>query len=167
MESNLLTVNEYADIEGVSKATVYNLIKSGELKSIVKNGKKMILKEAVAVEIVENSRVDLEEVQYLRKRVKELENYTALFNSILEENRDLKRDNRKLIENLVQKVEESESVVEVELHEYLIANGFTKRERERFEEKLGSSKDKRVKKRKGKIYLDIEKYSFKDILLES
>jgi predicted site-specific integrase-resolvase len=176
---NLLTVKEYAEKHGVSATTVYKQIRRGQIKSTTYKGKKCVVVDSVSGELVGYSHevevvdeyhniieAELKELELLRKRVKELERYTEITDRLMEENRELREENRTLVKKVVEKIEKIEKSREpIELEQYLISNGFTKRVRNRVKNELLLSKDERIIKKSGKIYLDLEKYSFRDILM--
>jgi predicted transcriptional regulator len=166
---DILTVKEFAEKEGISPTTVYKKIRSGELQSETHDGKKFVVSEisrendSQKVELF--TPTDSEKIVNLQKRISELENYTRLFENALEENMKLKEENRELTKRVLKKVDKLEKKKEpVEVCEYLIANGFTKILRERIAKDLANSTDSRVIKKDGKIYLDLSKYSFRDLI---
>lgn len=160
----LLTVKEYAEKKSLSNSTIYKYIKNGKVQSETKNGRKFIIDndsgdifeiENIIEPIVEDSELD-----FLRRRVQELETVSELASSLIAENRKLKdiiKDNQKLIPLKKDKI--------IELSLFLINSGFTKDKRTQIIKnfKKQDSQERIIKKDK-KIYLDFDKYSYKDLL---
>jgi hypothetical protein len=166
---DILSVKEFAEKSGVSTATIYKKIRSGELKCEIHNGRKFVVceigEEPETIELF--TPAETREVHLLRKRVFELENYTKLFENLLEENSRLKEENQELTQRVIEKIDNLELQREpIEACEYLVQRGFTKKERNRILKELKEKDDKRILERDGKLYLDLSKYSFLDLIVK-
>jgi len=183
--SNLISVKDYAERVGLSPSTIYSRIKSGKLKSVIKNEKKYIVlegeeiekrdKQAVIeyktpeVEIIESKRVD--EIESLQQEIKKMKERIKLFDTLVEENIALNRENRELLskiflyESTSNPDIEIEYKKEVELVEYLISLGITKKERSKIVKKFKKRRDEnRIIERAGKFYLNLNRYNYDDLI---
>ena len=171
---NLLTVKEYADRKKLSSSTIYKYIRTGKVESTLQNGKKYIIdndsQEVIEIEQkpniilrTENLMEQLElELEMLRKRVKELESYTKLFDSVVQENIELRKENRQLVTATPFKKKETKLI---EAMNYLISLGLIQKRREKIYKKIVElSDEERFVKKGEKIYFDLKKYSYKDLI---
>jgi len=165
----LLTVKEYADKESLSHSTIYKYIRTRKINSVIQNGKKYVVVDNSQQEIIQYNKVDIidkvkdiqsiefKELELLRNRVKELESYTKFFDSVVQENIKLRKENRKLTKAITFKKVKKKTV---EIMEYLIGLGLTKEKREKIYKKLTKRSDEvGVTKKDGKIFINPEKYN--------
>ena len=155
--SKLVTVKEYAKLFNISLGTVYKYIRIGRLKAQRKNGKKYVVLEEDSnlekqqIEVIQNPELKIEienEVEILKTRIRELENYMQLC--------------KRLIKNNEQ--DSLPPVVEVDLMDYLICKGFTKKIRKKIHERCLEKDEPRFRKENGKIFLNPAKFDYEDIL---
>ncbi|EJF07543.1 hypothetical protein ThvES_00003860 [Thiovulum sp. ES] len=164
---DILSVKDFAEQSGCSTATIYKKIRNGELKSEIHGGRKFVVSEIEKIpeKLELFTPAESDEVLFLKKRVAELENYTKLFKNLLEENSKLKEENRELTKRVLKKIDKFEDKnLPIEANQYLISNGFTKKERSRILRDLEESNDNRILKKDGKIYLNILEFSFRDLI---
>jgi predicted site-specific integrase-resolvase len=164
---DILSVKDFAEQSGCSTATIYRKIRNGELKFEIHGGRKFVVSEIkknpekLEFFIPEKS----DDVLLLKRRIAELENYTKLFENLLEENSKLKEENRELTKRVIKKIDKFEDKNRlIEANQYLISNGFTKKERSKILQDLEESNDSRILKKDGKIYLNILQFSFRDLI---
>ncbi len=155
--SKLVTVKEYAKLFNISLGTVYKYIRIGRLKAQRKNGKKYVVLEEDSnlekqqIEVIQNPELKIEienEVEILKARIRELEDYMQLC--------------KRLIKNNEQ--DSLPPVVEVDLMDYLICKGFTKKIRKKIHERCLEKDEPRFRKENGKIFLNPAKFDYEDIL---
>ena len=155
--SKLVTVKEYAELFNISLGTVYKYIRIGRLKAQRKNGKKYVVLEEDSnlekqqIEVIQNPELKIEienEVEILKARIRELENYMQLCQKMLKNNEQ----------------DSLPPVVEVDLMDYLICQGFTKKIREKTYRQCSQKDEPRFRKENDKIYLNPAKFDYEDIL---
>ena len=157
--SKLVTVKEYAELFNISLGTIYKYIKADKLKSVKQNGKIYVViednfkekKQTPTIEIIQDPEIKVEienEVEILKTRIRELEDYMQLC--------------KRLIKNNEQ--DSLPPVVEVDLMDYLICKGFTKKIRKKIHERCSEKDEPRFRKENGKIFLNPAKFDYEDIL---
>ena len=155
--SKLVTVKEYAKLFDMSLGTVYKYIRIGKLQYRQKNGKKYVVLEEDSnlekqqIEVIQNPELKIEienEVEILKARIRELENYMQLCQKMLKNNEQ----------------DSLPPVVEVDLMDYLINLGFTKKIRKKIHERCLEKDEPRFRKENGKIFLNPAKFDYEDIL---
>ena len=155
--SKLVTVKEYAKLFDMSLGTVYKYIRIGKLQYRQKNGKKYVVLEEDSnlekqqIEVIQNPELKIEienEVEILKARIRELENYMQLCQKMLKNNEQ----------------DSLPPVVEVDLMDYLICKGFTKKIRKKIHERCSEKDEPRFRKENGKIFLNPAKFDYEDIL---
>jgi len=140
----LLTVKEYAKKENLSNSTIYKYIKNGKVDSKIKNGRKYII-DNDSGEIIDIS------VKILETKIMSLERYIQ----------NLERENKELLKQIPLKKEVGK--IKVELTEYLISLGITKKMRNKIIKKVGKTEDLRFQKENNKVFINLEKYNYKDL----
>ena len=159
--SKLVTVKEYAKLFNISLGTIYKYIKVDKLQSVKQNGKIYVViednhfakKQTPTIEVIQNPELKIQvedEVEILKTRIRELENYMQLC--------------QKLIHNNETQQESLPPVVEVDLMDYLICQGFTKKIREKIYRQCSQKDEPRFRKENDKIYLNPAKFDYEDIL---
>ena len=155
--SKLVTVKEYAKLFNISLGTVYKYIRIGRLKAQRKSGKKYVVLEEDSnlekqqIEVIQNPELKIEienEVEILKARIRGLENYMQLCQKMLKNNEQ----------------DSLPPVVEVDLMDYLICKGFTKKIRKKIHERCSEKDEPRFRKENGKIFLNPAKFDYEDIL---
>jgi hypothetical protein len=155
--SKLVTVKEYAKLFDMSLGTVYKYIRIGKLQYRQKNGKKYVVLEKDSnlekqqIEVIQNPELKIEienEVEILKARIRELENYMQLCQKMLKNNEQ----------------DSLPSVVEIDLMDYLINLGFTKKIRKKIHKRCLEKDEPRFRKEDDKIFLNPAKFDYEDIL---
>jgi hypothetical protein len=112
--------------------------------SKIKNGRKYII-DNDSGEIIDIS------VKILETKIMSLERYIQ----------NLERENKELLKQIPLKKEVGK--IKVELTEYLISLGITKKMRNKIIKKVGKTEDLRFQKENNKVFINLEKYNYKDL----
>jgi hypothetical protein len=165
-----LTVRDYAKEKGVSTSTVYKQIKDGKIEHKIEDGKIVIVQQKELsnnFEVLEFKRevssIETRELEILRKRVLELESHVQLFDRVVQENIELRNENRDL-RNLIPLKKENDQNEEVEISQYLIGLGFAKKERKAIVSNIKKlPQEERFSYKNGNLFLKPNLFDYSDI----
>jgi len=146
----LLTVKEYADKENLSNSTIYKYIRTGKIDSKIQNGRKYIIDNDSGKIINETIEV-VDEKQNLESKISELQEYIRV----------LEQKNQDLLLQIPLKKQKIRQ--KVELSEYLINLGITKKERKKIFKRCKKSQDERFQQEDNNIFIDLDKYTYQDM----
>jgi len=140
----LLTVKEYAEKENLSNSTIYKYIRTGKVDSEIQNGRKYVI-DNDSGEVIDIS------IEILETKISKLEEYIL----------NLEKINQELLLQIPLK--KSDKNTKIELSQYLINLGITKKERKKIFKRVRKSEDERFQKEENVIFINLEKYNYKDL----
>ena len=140
----LLTVKEYAKRENLSNSTIYKYIRTGKVDSEIQNGRKYII-DNDSGEVIDVS------IEILETKISKLEEYIQ----------NLEKINQELLLQIPLK--ESDTDTRIELSQYLINLGITRKDRNKILKKVRKSEDSRFQKEENLIFINLEKYNYKEL----